>query len=520
MSKDKKTILITGGAGFVGSHLCKRYLGEGHKVICIDNLQKSRTTDNIDPFEKNKNFKFIKHDINNPIEFKEKIDWVMNFACPVSCVDLQVDPIHTAKSNVHGVINMLEIARKHDAVFIQASSSDVYGVREKGEVMREDMLGQVDTLTARACYEEGKRMAETLCMDYHRKYNVNVKIVRIFNTYGPNMYYRDGRVMSNFIIAALNGNNLIIYGDGSFTRSHMYVDDLVEAVDRMMKKSFEFTGPVNVGSTKEITIKELADIVIKMTNSKSRIVYDKELTGDPKFRKPDIGLAKRVLDWEPKVGLEEGVKKTIEHYKNLEMPEKKIIVFATTYYPDMGPAENAMMEMINNMSDTEFYIITTRSRKGLENIKQLGNSLIYRVGPSGIIGKYLFPFIGAWRAYQLSTKYNFRFAWSVMASYGGLAAVFLKFLNKRINFLLTFDKTEAQKKGFLHRSIYMPIYKLIFKTADSVYLTNDAKSDSAVALHSKSGMEVMEYDEDMAKRIKKEYSKLLDKQEGKLARPL
>src|SRR3989339_613086 len=158
MSKDKKTILITGGAGFVGSHLCKRYLGEGHKVICIDNLQKSRTTDNIDPFEKNKNFKFIKHDINNPIEFKEKIDWVMNFACPVSCVDLQVDPIHTAKSNVHGVINMLEIARKHDAVFIQASSSDVYGVREKGEVMREDMLGQVDTLTARACYEEEKGM--------------------------------------------------------------------------------------------------------------------------------------------------------------------------------------------------------------------------------------------------------------------------------------------------------------------------------------------------------------------------
>src|SRR3989339_687334 len=304
LAKKQKTILITGGAGFVGSHLCAKYLAEGNRVICLDNLQKSRSTANIDRFKNNDNFRFIQHDIVDPIDIKEKVDWVMNFACPVSCVDLQVDPIHTVKSNVHGVINMLDIARKDKAVFIQASSSDIYGVRESGDVLREDMLGQIDTLTARACYEEGKRIAETICMDYRRKYGVNVKVVRIFNTYGPNMYYRDGRVMSNFIIAALNGNNLIIYGDGSFTRSHMYVDDLVEAVDRMMKKSFEFTGPVNVGSTKEITIKELADIVIKMTNSKSRIVYDKELTGDPKFRKPDIGLAKRVLDWEPKVGLE------------------------------------------------------------------------------------------------------------------------------------------------------------------------------------------------------------------------
>lgn len=521
MSEQKKlTILITGGAGFVGSHLCKRYLDEGHRVICLDNLQKSRSTANIDGFKKNPDFKFIEHDIIDPIDLKEKIDWVLNFACPVSCVDLQVDPIHTTKSNVHGVINMLEIARRNKAVFIQASSSDVYGVRHSGEEMTEDMPGNVDTLTARACYEEGKRISETICMDYHRKYNVDVKIVRIFNTYGPNMYYRDGRVMSNFIIAALNNQDLTIYGDGSFTRCHMHVSDLVEAVDRMMKKPHGFIGPVNVGSVKEISIKELADAVIKMTGSKSKIIHDRELTGDPKFRKPNIALAKKELGWEPKVSLEEGMRDTIEHYKNLETPEKKIIVFTTTYYPDMGPAERAIMEMTKTMPDTEFYIITTKSRKKLPDFEVLDNNFIYRLGSGNVLGKYLFPARGALKAYELTKKFNFRFAWSAMASYGGLAAVILKMMNKKINFLLTFDKSESEKKGFLRKVVYLPLYKLIFKKADSIYLTNEEARKQALTLHSKSTMALMKWDEDLAAQIRKNYSALLDKQENKLSRPL
>jgi UDP-glucuronate decarboxylase len=520
MPDAKKTILITGGAGFVGSHLCERYLNEGHRVICLDNLQKTHSTANIDKFKGNINFKFIKHDIIDPIEINEKIDWVLNFACPVSCIDLQVDPVHTTKSNVHGVINMLEIARKNNAVFVQASSSDVYGVRERGDVLNEKMLGQIDPLTARACYEEGKRIAETICMDYHRKYNVNVKIIRIFNTYGPNMYYRDGRVISNFIIAALNNQELTIYGDGSFTRCHMYVDDLVEGIDRMAKTEHGFVGPVNLGNTKEITIKDLAEIVIAMTNSKSTIVYDRELSGDPRFRKPDIGLAKKKLDWEPKVDLAEGVKTTIEHYQNLELPEKKIIVFATTYYPDMGPAEILIMEMTKSMPDTEFYIITTKSRKGLGDFERLENNYIFRVGSGNVLGKYLFPLRGAMKAYQLTKKYEFRFVWSIMASYGGLAAVMLKMFNKKINFLLTFDKSEVENKSNLRKAMYQPFYRLIFKTADSVYLNNESSREGALAIRSKSKTELMQYDEQLANKIKKKYSELLDKQENKLARPL
>ncbi len=522
MNNTKRTVLITGGAGFVGSHLCRRYLDEGHKVICIDNLQKSRSTENIDEFMDNDNFKFIQHDIIDPIEFKEKIDWVLNFACPVSCVDLQVDPVHTLKSNIHGVINMLEIARKHDAKFIQASSSDVYGVREKGERMSEDDIGLVDTLTARACYEEGKRAAETLCMDYFRKYGVDVKIMRIFNTYGPNVYHRDGRVMSNFIVAALANKDLTIYGDGSFTRSHLYVSDLVEAVDRMMKREKGFFGPVNIGSTKEITVQELAETIIRTIGSKSKIIYDKELTGDPKFRRPNIDRAKKELDWEPTVSLEDGARETIEYYKSIDLPDKKILVFSTTYYPDMGPAENAIMELTKSMPDTEFHIITVKSRKGLKNFEQLENNHIYRLGGGNILGKYLFPWRGARKARELNKEFKYRFAWSVMASYGGLAAVLLKFFNKKINFLLTLDKTEVEKRGFFKGKLLLPVYKLIFRKADSVYFTDyDAMKQMKELAKDKNNTSVMnQKDIDLAKKVRETYSSLLDKQEKKLSRPL
>jgi hypothetical protein len=334
------------------------------------------------------------------------------------------------------------------------------------------------------------------------------------------MYYRDGRVMSNFIIAALKNQNLTIYGDGSYTRCHMHVKDLVEAVDLLAKKPFGYIGPVNVGSVKEITVKELADIVIRMTGSKSSIVHDKELTGDPKFRKPNISKARKDLGWEPKVALEEGMRDTIDHYKQLGTPDKKIIVFTTTYYPDMGPAERAIMEMTSFMPDTEFYIITTKSRKNLPDYEMVGNNFIFRLGSGNILGKYFFPVRGALKAFELTRKYNFRFAWSAMASYGGLAAVILKMMNKKINFLLTFDKSESDKKGFLRKILYLPLYKLIFKNADSIYLTNEQTREKALTLHSKSNTAIMKWDEDLAAQIDKNYSALLDKQENKLARPL
>jgi len=518
LEQKNKTVLITGGAGFIGSHLCAKYLAEGWGVICVDNLQKTRSTVNIDKFKDNKNFIFHEHDIVDPFQIEQSVDLVLNFACPVSCVDLQVDPIHTIKTNVGGVINVLEIARKHKAVFVQASSSDIYG-EKKSEAQKESEFGSVNTLTPRACYEEGKRMAETICMDYYRQYGVDVKILRIFNTYGPNLHYRDGRVVSNFIVAALANRDLTIYGDGSFTRCHLYIDDLVDAIDKLSKKEFGFTGPVNIGSEKEITVKELAEMILKLTGSKSKIIYDRELAGDPRFRRPDISLARKELNWEPKVGLEAGLVKTIEYYRHYEMPDKKILVFATTYYPDIGPAERAMMELSNQMPDTEFHIITTKSRKNLPNFEEMGNSFIYRVG-GGTLGKYLFPWRGARKARELMKKNNFRFVWAIMASYAGLAAARLKKTKKDLNFLLTFDKSEDKKRGRIKSQVVQWIYKWISKKADTMFVFGDS-SEQAKKFSACPYMTIINSaDESFLKKVSDNYCRLLDKQEKKLARPL
>jgi UDP-glucuronate decarboxylase len=445
----------------------------------------------------------------------------MNFACPVSCVDLQVDPIHTAKSNVHGVINMLEIARKNNAKFVQASSADVYGVRAKGDVLSEDMLGQLDNLTARACYEEGKRLAETICMDYHRQYKVDVKIARIFNTYGPNMYYRDGRVMSNFITAALLGKPITIYGDGSYTRCHLYVDDLVEGLDRLAKQPFEFTGPINLGADHEMTIKDLAELVIRLTGSKSEIIYDRELTGDPKFRHPNTALAKRVLGWSPTVPVEEGARRTIEHYRQLNMPEKKVLVFATTYYPDHGPAENALMELAKSMPNTEFHILAVKSRRALPGYERIDNSYIHRLGSGNLLGKYLFPWRAAWQARSLAREHDYKFAWAIMASYAGLAAVLFKWLKPGVSFLLTFDSTELSKRGGFKSMLFKPLLKLIFREADSVYLSDEALKEKSVQLGAKAGGKVIDKEgQKFVDEVYSTYSQLLSKHDGKLARPM
>ncbi len=305
-----KKILVTGGAGFIGSHLCKRLLQQGEKVICLDNLF-TGTYDNIKSFLDNENFEFINADIINPIDLD--VDEIYNLACPASPVHYQYDPIKTSKTSFSGALNVLELAKNAGARVLQASTSEIYG-DPLIHPQTEDYRGNVNTIGPRACYDEGKRIAETLFFDYQRQYGVDIRVVRIFNTYGPNMLENDGRVVSNFIIQALKNVDITVYGDGSQTRSFCYVDDLVDGLIKMMEQD-NFNGPVNLGNPVEMTINELAEMVIEKTGSESKIVYRDLPADDPVKRKPAIQLAKKQLNWQPKVSLNEGLDKTIEYFK-------------------------------------------------------------------------------------------------------------------------------------------------------------------------------------------------------------
>lgn len=305
-----KTILVTGGAGFIGSYLCEYLLKKRNYVICMDNFF-TGSKNNILHLMDNKNFEILRHDIIQPI-FLE-VDQIYNLACPASPIHYQWDPIKTTLTSTVGIYNMLGMAKRCKARILQASTSEVYG-DPKEHPQTESYKGNVSCIGPRSCYDEGKRVAETFMMDYHRENKVDIKIIRIFNTYGPNMAKDDGRVVSNFIIQALNDKDLTIYGDGSQTRSFCYVTDLVEGMYKMMEQE-DFIGPVNLGNPGEFTIKELAEKIIELTQSKSKIVFKDLPKDDPKQRKPDISLAKEKLAWEPEIKLDEGLKKTIEYFK-------------------------------------------------------------------------------------------------------------------------------------------------------------------------------------------------------------
>ncbi len=306
-------ILITGGAGFIGSHLSERLLKEGHEVIVVDNYFTGQKK-NVHHLMDDHNFELIRHDITMP--FFIEVDQIYNLACPASPIHYQYNAIKTVKTSVMGAINMLGLAKRINARILQASTSEVYGDPTIHPQV-ESYWGNVNPIGIRACYDEGKRCAETLFVNYQRQNNVRIKIIRIFNTYGPRMHPNDGRVVSNFIVQALKGQDITIYGDGSQTRSFQYVDDLLEGMIRMMNSREDFHGPVNIGNPREFTIKELAELVIELTGSKSKIVYHELPSDDPMQRQPDISLAKKELDWEPKVQLRDGLMKTIEYFKSV-----------------------------------------------------------------------------------------------------------------------------------------------------------------------------------------------------------
>ncbi len=308
-----KKVLVTGGAGFLGSHLIDRLIDDGAEVICVDNLQ-TGSKNNIEHHLDNPRFDFINHDVIDRLDID--VDEIYNLACPASPVHYQFDPVKTTKTSVYGAVNLLDLAKNNNAKIMQASTSEIYG-NPLVHPQIESYWGNVNSVGIRSCYDEGKRCAETLFFDYHRQSNIRIKVARIFNTYGPRMDPEDGRVVSNFIMQALRNEPITLYGDGSQTRSFCYVDDLIDAFIKLMGSSDDFTGPVNTGNPHEFTINELANKIVNMTNSSSEIMYSPLPSDDPMQRKPDISLAKKSLNWNPVIQLEEGLKKTISYFEKL-----------------------------------------------------------------------------------------------------------------------------------------------------------------------------------------------------------
>ena len=310
---NRKRVMVTGGAGFLGSHLCERLLNDGCDVLCVDNFY-SGTRDNISHLIGNPYFELMRHDVTFPLYVE--VDEIYNLACPASPIHYQWDPVQTTKTSVHGAINMLGLAKRTKAKIFQASTSEIYGDPEI-HPQQESYWGHVNPIGLRSCYDEGKRCAETLFFDYHRQHQLQIKVARIFNTYGPRMHPNDGRVVSNFIVQALNSEDITIYGDGSQTRSFCYVDDLIEAFIKLMATPDDFTGPINLGNPNEFTILELAHKVIKLTGSTSKIIFNPLPSDDPKQRKPDISFAQNTLNWTPQIQVEAGLIHTIEYFKKI-----------------------------------------------------------------------------------------------------------------------------------------------------------------------------------------------------------
>jgi len=474
MEKKSQIILVTGGAGFIGSNLCEYLLNQGHKVICLDNFFTSKRQ-NIEHLLPNKNFKLIEHNINKPLPIKKigEIDRIYNLACPASPLHYQFDPVETVKTNVLGVINMLELARKTGARILQASTSEVYG-DPKEHPQKETYNGSVSQISIRACYDEGKRCAETLFMDYHRQYGIEIKIVRIFNTYGPKMAAGDGRVVSNFILQALNGEDITMYGDGNQTRSFQYVSDTVEAMVEIMETTKDIIGPINIGNPQEITLCELSERIIELTGSKSKLIFLPLPLNDPVHRQPDITLAKKILHWQPKVPLKEGLQKTIDYFKGqLKYRERRVMVFNLSYLPLIGGVELTLSEIIKSLPRVEFDIITARLDENLPKFEKSENANIYRIGGGSKIDKVLFPVRAFFKGWKLFKEKEYNTIWAKSSTYAGLAALLMKLRFPKTNYLLTLRESTPEKR-IKQLARFIPFYKLVYKKADFIQVVGSS----------------------------------------------
>lgn len=510
-----KTILVTGGAGFIGSHLCERLLNDGHRVICVDSFFSGRK-ENIEMFLKHKNFTLIKHNIIYPINKKfEKIDEIYNLACPASPVQYQFDPILTTRTIVDGVRNMLDLARKYDAKVLQASTSEIYGDPLE-HPQKETYFGNVDPLGKRSCYDEGKRVAESLCKDYHIQYGVDVKIARLFNVYGPKMMFNDGRVMSNFILKSLLNEDIEIHGTGEQSRSFMYIDDLIDGFLKFMDARDEQIGigPINLGNPDERTIKQLAEDVINMVGGKSKLTfinYNKipERLGDPQRRCPDISKAKELLNWEPKIKFEDGLKKTIADFKDRINNKTTIVIFAPSYLPLDGPAEKAVRELTDRMIAYDFDIIVAKHKKDLANNEKIGRVNIYRIGFGTSFDKYLLPILGPIKALELNKKRNYQAIWGIMASYGSLAGVIFSFLTRKALLVSLFEGKINNKK--IKSRLLTPIYKIIFKRAHHIQIVADLDDQQIAWAEDERGIIPIDLDkgwEYVTKKTREEFQEL------------
>jgi len=409
-------------------------------------------------------------------------------------------------------MHALAYGKKYGARVVQASTSEVYGDPEVCP-QTEEYRGSVSTIGPRACYDEGKRAAETLCMDYYREHNLDVGLVRIFNTYGPHMDPHDGRVVTNLITAALDGRPFTIYGDGQQTRSFCYVDDLVEGIIKMGNKN-GFTGPVNLGNPNELPISDFADTVERIFGKPILRETRPMPTDDPKRRCPDVTLAKKELNWEPKVSLEEGLTKTIAYFKALPQSQKHVLVFAPTYFPHAGSAERALRELTQTMPETTFHIITTKFTPKNLSYEEMENERIYRIGIGSYFDKFLLPIVGVWKAYELHEKYQFTFAWSVMASYGGLALALFKRMTKNVATLITLD----EKEGGIGKSFAGVIATLLVRDADSSFISyseDDKKKEifSGVPIREVCG------GQGFAQQVRGAYISILNKKKDRLDAP-
>ncbi len=511
----QKTILITGGAGFIGSHLCDHFIKDGHKVICVDSFFSGKK-ENIQHLLAHKNFRLIRHNIIYPIREKfDNLDEIYNLACPASPVQYQFDPILTLRSSVDGTRNMLDLARKYSARFLQASTSEVYGDPLE-HPQTESYYGNVDPLGKRSCYDEGKRAAESLCKDYHEQYGVDVRIVRLFNIYGPRMMFNDGRVISNFILQAALGDDITIHGTGHQSRSFMYIDDLLVAFDRLMSVPQEKIGlnPVNLGNPDERTIESLALDIKAVSGSQSNVVYldYSKLPGrwgDPQKRCPDISRAKKLLDWEPQVGLEEGLKKTIADFKKRLEHKTHIIIFSTSYFPIEGPVEKALKGISGQMLGYEFDIIVAKLKKGLPTHENIDGVNVYRLGGGSPWDKYWLPVLAPLKALSLHKKRKYQGAWGIMASYGSLAAVIFSFFSRLALLVSLYEGSSGQELA-LRRRLLTPFYRLIFKRAHYLQIVGELSQEQLAWLEDDRYVEGVDMERGWEYVAKKTKEKLQD----------